>query len=60
MAADTPAEERGKLDTAVSFSRELEALDNGQTAEAKEWLTKCLAVDNSYHSLIEQLYSSNH
>ncbi len=60
IAADTPAEEQGKLDAAVSFSRGLEALDNGQAAEAKEWFAKCLAMDQSYRRQIEQLYGFNH
>jgi TolB-like protein len=58
LAAETPAQERGTLDAAVSFSRGLEALDNGRTAEAKEWFAKCLASDASYRSQIELLTNS--
>jgi TolB-like protein len=58
IIADTTGEEQGELDAAVSFSRGLEALDNGQTAEAKEWFTTCLAKDGSYRRQIEQLHSS--
>lgn len=59
ISADTVTEEQGKLDAAVSFSRGLEALDNGQTVEAKEWFAKCLALDKSYSSQIEHLYGSS-
>lgn len=58
IIADTATEEQGKLDAAVFFSRGLEALDNGQAVEAKEWFDKCLATDKSYSSQIEQLYAS--
>jgi TolB-like protein len=60
IMADTAGDEQGKLDAAVTFSQGLEALDNGQATEAKEWFAKSLAMDKSYSSHIEQLYSSNH
>lgn len=56
LAVDARQEQDiGRLDAALSFSRGVEALDNGLEVEAREWFAKCLASDASYRSQIERL-----
>ncbi len=46
---------KGKLEAALFFSRGLEAMNRGMTAEAKGWFEKCVQTDPLYRAQIESL-----
>lgn len=55
VADSAEGQGRGRLEAALSFSRGVTALDNGDEAEAREWFAQCLASDPSYRAQIELL-----